>query len=196
MERRPPLQGLEPVFQQRKPRPPGPLGHAEIQVAEQAPQGQVRDVERIGELGAVVTEPFQAGIDPIPLVVDPELPAALLGAQRRLVAHRKRGLAHSVGQRVMGQHPPAVRSVLPRKEAAATGQSIQVLTNNGRVIDRRAVIAQQRRNLPQRIVRVGVCTVGFSGGRVDDFQLDTIRQTQLDRRSAHPARERRSRRIE
>ncbi len=135
-------------------------------------------------------EPGQGAARLFLLGLAPGRPLALGGPQHGFVAHQQGGVQDAVGQGLVDQGGPLG---LARRDQPAPAQIVQVFAHDPAVVQRPAVVRDQRRQLAQGVVphQFGVVRRGQGDDR---GQFDPVGQAQLmggDQAFAHVGRGRR-----
>ena len=179
-----------------EPRPlvaPAEIGETEVEIGKRAADGNRADVDTLGKVRRHPLQTVEALHHLVVLSVAPFRPHQRRRAQRRFIALQQGGVGQSVGQRLLGEGPPARRTGRG-EEAPAAGHRIQVFADHPAVEDWAAAVIDQGRDLSQRIVG------DHRGGPLDRTDLrrdllDLSVEPELDRRDHDLADERRGRRM-
>ena len=111
------------------------------------------------------------------------------GRSDGLVAHEHRRVHDAVGERLLGQHAQA--RFARARDQSTVAQPVQVFADHAAVVERHALIGDERRDLAQRILRDDA-GVAVDRGRVGGDELDPVAQPELGGRDQALAHERRS----
>lgn len=169
-------EALVPGEEARKILPERAQGRAKFQPAQGDPGAHLRQIDLLREGGDLGLQ----GGEPLPrllrLAVEPGGPVQLGGAAGALVEDQDRRVEDAVAEGLLPEDAPP-RRARGRGEGGAR-DGLEVLADHRRVVERRSVVQEQRRDLVERVAP-GERRVRLGRRRAEEDRLDAIRQAQL-----------------
>src|SRR5215510_1708273 len=125
--------------------PPSSVWAAKIDVAQEASKCEMCEIDRLIWFAVVAFKPVKAGVDFVPVIIDPHGPANRLGPKPRLVSDQDDRLAHALCKSMVSQHPPSTRC-LSRDQNTTARQRVKILADYRGIEDGLAGVCDERRN--------------------------------------------------
>src|SRR5581483_7680706 len=147
-ERWPFADGGRPCGEPRACRSPTLAREAQIEVAQCTGDRDRADIERTVEI--LPLQGIETGTYLEQLSIDPALPPQLLRTGSFLISHQHGGVHDAVGKCLTTERRPA-RGPRGGEDTIAARERVEILADDRRVIERGAIVGDERRDLADRI---------------------------------------------